>query len=457
LARKTVRRALRADRPPGRQLPVGKPSTSPRETLIDAFKDDVKHYLEECADLSAVQIHRRLVRERQFRGSVYVVRRYVRTLRERKRRAYLHLAYLPGECAQVDWAHFGHTEIRGAKRRVSAFVMVMAYSRLLYVELTLSERMDAFLEAHDRAFRYFGGVPKKLLYDNCRTVVIQRAGRGRRFHPRLLEFADHYLFKVATCPPRRPWHKGIVESGIGYLRKSFRRGRGRLEDLETAREELRMWLDDVANVRTHRTTGESPRHLFASREAASLLPLPGHPHDTAHLELSASVDKFYRVAFDGNRYSVPFRLAHRKGLVLRATTAHVEVYADGERVACHLRSYGRGEDVYEGQHDQDLRKRLRRAHRSVTTDRFLQVLGPSAEPYATGLAQEHVRASRHLRKILRLVDRYGLAEVQAAMEHALRYEAFGAACAASGGTNRAREAPAEPDLPRPEAGLGRLS
>jgi len=200
LARKTVRRALRADRPPGRQLPVGKPSTSPRETLIDAFKDDVKRYLAECADLSAVQIHRRLVRERQFRGSVYVVRRYVRTLRERKRRAFLQLAYLPGECAQVDWAHFGHTEIRGAKRRVSAFVMVMAYSRLLYVELTLSERMDAFLEAHDRAFRYFGGVPK---------VTVQGVAAAGRKPCLWVRPVEALPLRLRRPPPSFPLKAGI--------------------------------------------------------------------------------------------------------------------------------------------------------------------------------------------------------------------------------------------------------
>jgi transposase len=421
LHRRTVRRILLqetfvASRKPAR-----------RGSIVDAYREHVERYLADHPDLSAVQVHRRLVSEHSYPGEVSVVRRLVGELRRRQGRAFQHLSFLPGECAQVDWANLGHTTVAGARRRVSAFVMVLAYSRLMYVELTLSERMDAFLEAHVRACAALGGrVPRRLLYDNCRTVVVQRVGGAVRFHPRLIELADHYRFQPTACPPRKPWHKGRVESGIGYLRTSFQRGRGAIVDLERERRDLALWVEEVANVRLHRVTRRRPRELFDEAEAAALLPILGQPFDAAHLEVSASADKYYRVPFDGNRYSVPYQLAHARGLVLRATTTHVEVYRGIERVARHERCYGRGQDVIDPAHDRGLRDRSRRAHSDSLLARFIAVLGPEAEDYARELCREHVQAARHLRRVLTLVDRFGTAQVRAALAHARRFRAYGA-------------------------------
>ena len=421
LDRKTVRKVLAAEK--YEALP--RPSTR-RPSKLDPYVDTLRELVARRPGATATQLHRDLVRNHGFTGSVYLVRRHLRKLRQEGGRAYLRLTHLPGECAQVDWAHFGYLDVEGTRRRVSAFVIVLMYSRLMYAELSLSEKMDAFLEGHVRAFRYFEGVPKRCLYDSCRTVVIQRSGHGKRFHPRLLDFADHYLFKVSVCPPRRPWHKGGVESAIGYLRKSFHPGRGVLEDLESARRELRRWLDETANQRVHRTTGETPQARFEAAERAALLPLPERHAETAHVEPSVSVDKFYRVTFDGNRYTVPWRLAHRKGLLLKATTDRVEIFLDGELVARHRRTYGRGIDVRDPQHDAGLRERARRARRSQLTERFVALFGELGEAYACGLAREHVRAIHHLRRIVRLTERYGADDVRQALSAARQYDAFGA-------------------------------
>lgn len=418
---KTVRRILAQE-----TLPGASPSRRKRGSIIDPLKPHIRRYLEEHDELSAMQVLERLKQDHGFTGRITVVRRYVRKVRDKKRQAFLTLTFLPGECAQVDWGHFGHVEIGGARRRVSLFAMVLAYSRRLYVELTLSERMDAFLEAHDRAFRFFGGVPKRVLYDNCKTVVLQRIGGAARFHPRLLEFSGHHMYRVAACPPRRPWQKGVVESAIGYVRKSFDAGRGLVEDIERVRRGLARWLEEVANVREHKTTRRKPAELFAEVERDALLPLPEKPYDTAHIEPSVSVSKFYRVTFDGNRYSVPFQLAHTCGLVLKATTREVEVYIDGECVARHPRSYARGADIYDERHDRGLRQRKRRDDRDLLLGQFLSVFGSNVKAYADGLAKAHVRAAHHLRKILRLAERFGVEEVKAGIAHAARFDAFGA-------------------------------
>jgi transposase len=421
LDRKTIRRILSQTTYPAKR------AAEKRGSKIDAHRETIRRWLEK-ADLSAVQVHARLKEEHGYKGEITLVRDCVREIRRREEQAFLSLSFLPGECAQVDWAHMGSVAIGRTRRRVSAFVMVLAYSRLMYVELTLSECADAFLEAHVRAFEFFGGVPGRLLYDCCRTVVLQRLAGGVRFHPRLLEFADHYLFAVRACPPRRPWHKGRVESGIRYVRANFARGRQPIEDLsdfERAQRELATWRDGTANLRLHKVTRRKPRELFEEAERLALRSLPPRPCDTAHLAV-LSANKSYRVSFDGNRYSVPYELAHDRGLVLRATTREVRIYKGEALVALHRRSYGRGEDVRDDAHDRGLREKRRRAERHVLLGRFIALLGPEAERYAAGLARAHVRAVHHLRRIVSLVERCGPEDVREALLLALAHEAYGA-------------------------------
>ena len=417
---KTVKRAL------GQTTFLGsKPRPGRRGSILDPFRTVVKT-LAADDELSATQIHERLTRQHGWKGHISLVRRFVATLRLEKADAFLKLTFVPGECAQVDWGYYGRITIGKTRRRVSAFVMVLAHSRLMYVELTLSERMDAFLEAHVRALRYFGGSPARMLYDNCKTVVLERLASARRFHPRLLELADHYGFQVRACPPRRPWHKGRVESGIGYVWKSFRRGRAPVVDLEREGRDLALWRDEVANVRLHATTRRKPRELFEEVERATLRPLPENDADTALVESSVSVNGSYRIHFDGNLYTVPFQLAHRRGLVLKATTRSVEIFYGEERVAQHARNYDRGADVIDPEHDRGLREKKRRADRHVVLGRLVSLLGVEVEDYASGLARSQVRASHHLERILGLVDRYGVADVREALLRALAHGAFGA-------------------------------
>lgn len=444
LDRKTVRSILT-------QKTYSAKRTAPqRGSIIDTHREAIRRWLEQ-ADLSAVQVHARLKKEHGYKGEITLVRACVREIRKRDEQAFLSLSFLPGECAQVDWAHMGSVAIGGTRRRVSAFVMVLAYSRLVYVELTLSECVDAFLEAHLRAFDFFQGVPSRLLYDNCRTVVLQRLAGGIRFHPRLLELADHYLFAVRACPPRRPWHKGRVESGIRYLRASFARGRRPLEDLadfERAQRELATWRDDTANLRVHSVTRRKPRELFEEAERGALRSLAPRPCDTAHLS-SVSANKSYRVCFDGNRYTVPYELAHERGLVLRATTKEVRIYKGEALVALHRRSYGRGEDVRDDAHDRGLREKRRRAERHLLLGRFVALLGAEAERYAAGLARAHVRAAHHLRRIVSLVERCGAEDVRKALLVALAQDAYGADYVENIVHQERRKRLAGPALPSP--------
>jgi transposase len=175
---------------------------------------------------------------------------------------------MPGEQMQVDWA-----VIRRGGDRLSVFVATLGWSRAAYVEFATDERVERLIEAHENAFLAFGGTPREVLYDNMRTVVLERHGYGRgrhRFHAGFLDFARHCGFRPRLCAPHRAQTKGKVERFIRYLRQSFYvplasrlAQEGLMVDCETANLAVRRWLREVANARVHATTGEIPAQRLA--------------------------------------------------------------------------------------------------------------------------------------------------------------------------------------------------
>jgi transposase len=184
----------------------------------------------------------------------------------------------PGEQMQVDWA-----VIRRGSNRLSVFVATLGWSRAAYVEFVSDERVETLIEAHENAFLAFGGTPREVLYDNMRTVVLQRHGYGRgrhRFHPGFLDFARHCGFQPRLCAPYRAQTKGKVERFIRYLRESFwvplssrLAQEGLIVDRETANLAVKRWLREVANARIHGTTSAVPAERLVS-ERLQLQPVP---------------------------------------------------------------------------------------------------------------------------------------------------------------------------------------
>src|SRR6202162_32704 len=132
-----------------------------------------------------------------YRGGVTILRDYVRCIRPTKRPVYLKLHFAPGECAQVDWGAYGTVAVGNTRRRLSFFVMVLAFSRQMFVEFTVSQTMEHFLACHEHGFAAFGGVPSKIMVDNLKSAVLQRlAGAAPVFNPRYLDFARHHGFAI---------------------------------------------------------------------------------------------------------------------------------------------------------------------------------------------------------------------------------------------------------------------
>src|ERR1043165_4593976 len=192
-----------------------------RTSIVGPYKDFIAQTLAEHPRLNASRVFE-MVKARGYRGGPAQVRRHVRRVRPPPRtEAYLRLSTLPGEQAQVDWGVFGKLRVGAAERTLSCFVMVLSWSRALYARFMLDQTMESFLRGHVWAFEALGGAPRAILYDNLKSVVLERHGDVIRYHPRLLELAGHYHFAPKPCAPYRGNEKGKVERAIRYLRDSF--------------------------------------------------------------------------------------------------------------------------------------------------------------------------------------------------------------------------------------------
>lgn len=389
-----------------------------RASMLDPFKGQIMGMLKEHP-YSAVQMLA-FLRDQGFTGGVTIVKDYIQQIRPRGQEAYLTLSFAPGECAQVDWGSWEMIQVGNTRRRLSFFVMVLGYSRMLYVEFALSQSQERFLSCHRHAFEFFGGVPAKVMCDNCKTAVLSHPhGLAPMLNPHYADFAAHYGFTVKPCNARKANEKGIAENAVGYVKHNFLAGRP-INEFASLSPAVALWLEQTANVRIHGRTRRRPVDLFVA-EKSMLKPLPPHPYDCALIS-SVSVDRQFRINLDGNRYSTPSAYAGRK-LLLKLYPDRLCLYDDEKLVAEHLRSYDRGQDIENPEHSAPILERKRRAEEQHVLSRFL-ALSPQAENYYRQLAERKLSWRLHLRKIVALADVYGSEKVARALADALVYHAF---------------------------------
>lgn len=292
LSRNTVRRVLRGEHPM-------KVRAGPRGSRLDAFKPYLRERFEQYA-LSAVRLHAEIA-AMGYAGSIQTVRRFLAELRGPSRRlamATLRFETPPGKQAQADWAECGRFDLGGARPvTVYAFVMVLSYSRMRFVRFTTSIRLAELIACHQRAFEYFGGWPREILYDNMKQVRLDRG----RLNEAFCDFADHHGFAVKTHRPYRPRTKGKVERTVDYLKDNFLAGRT-FESFEDLNAQAHHWLETVANAKVHATTGKVPRELLAQER---LTPLTACPAYRLAQPVRRTVSREAMVHFQGSRYSVP--------------------------------------------------------------------------------------------------------------------------------------------------------
>ena len=241
----TVRRVLAQAGQPGGQ-------SSPRPSLADPYLDFIVATMAKWPDICASRLHE-MVRERGYPGGPDHFRGIVARHRpKRHAEAFLRLRTLPGEQAQVDWGHFGQVTLSGCARPLVAFVMVLAWSRQIFLRFGPDLRTGAFLRWHIEAFEALGGVPRVALYDNLKSAVLERSGDAIRFNPDILAFASHYRYEPRAAAPYRGNEKGRVERAIRFVRTSFFAAR-EWTDLDDLNAQAKAWCEGIAASRPWRS------------------------------------------------------------------------------------------------------------------------------------------------------------------------------------------------------------
>lgn len=404
----TVRRILcRAGVPP--------PQHAPRSSKVDPYLPFIRETLERFPTLTAIRLYA-MVRERGYRGSPDHFRHVIALHRPRKPiEAYLRLTTLSGEVGQVDWGHFGHLNIGRARRPLMAFVMVLAWSRQIFLRFSLDARMESFLRGHVAAFEAWSGLPRILLYDNLKSAVLERSGDAIRFHPTLLEFAGHYRYEPRPCAPARGNEKGRVERAIRYVRESFFAARS-FADLNDLNAQAIAWCNGQAAERLCPAVRELRVHEAFAQEQARLIALPENPFVTDEI-VPVSIGKTPYARFDLNDYSVPHTYVQHM-VTVRATPERVRILDGSTLLAEHARSYDRHAQIENPAHLDELVAVKRRAREHRGANRLTNAVPVSKELLLRAAERGSNLGSMTL-VLLQLLERFGPVELQAAIEEAL--------------------------------------
>lgn len=408
LHRGTVVRALRRE---GLLAPARQ-----RGSKLDAFVPWLREQLAAFPTLAASVLYE-MARRRGYAGGADHFRHRLKLLGLRPQKApeaFLELRAIAGEQAQVDWADCGEREVSGGTRRLYAFVMVLSFSRMLFVRFCFDARLSSFLAAHREAFDRLGGVPRCVLYDNLKSAVLERVERAIRFHPRLLELADHYGFEPRPVGVRRGNEKGRVERAIRYLRTTFLPLRGRL-DLETLNAEVDRWVVEIAGARPWQED-RARTVLSAFKQEAPHLRAVASPFP-AHELVTVVAGKVPYVRFDANRYSIPPERV-RRTLSLAVEPHRLRIFDGTELVAAHPRSYAKGTVIEDPAHHDALLASKRKARLGRQQNRLLRAV-PRAADLLLALSQRQHHLLAAVEELVRLLDEHGASELALAVAEAL--------------------------------------
>lgn len=386
-----------------------------KASIIDSFSPFVTDVLEKFPTLRARRLYD-MVRTRGYSGGPDHFRHLVNLRRPRKQaEAFLRLKTLPGEQAQVDWAHFNHITIGKAQRALMAFVMILSFSRKVFLRFYLNQKLANFLRGHEAAFTSWNGVPRVILMDNLKSAVLERQGDAIRFHPKLLDFAAHYRYEPRPVAVARGNEKGRVERIISYIRTSFFAAR-QWKDLDDLNAQAEDWCNGQASDRPCPEDHDLTVQKAFEQEKSKLIALPDNPYQTDERE-EVKISKTPYARFDLNDYSVPHKFV-RRTLTVVAQPDKILIIDGSNIVAEHKRCYDRGQQIEQEEHIKELvdHKKQARLHRGQ--NRLAKAVPLSLELLIQA-ADHGYNLGSITSSLLQLLDSYGATELEAAIAEAL--------------------------------------
>lgn len=388
-------------------------------SIIDPYLPFIHQTLEQYPTLTAARIYQ-MACERGYPGGPSHFRQWIAQLRPRKTpEAYLRLQTLPGEQAQMDWGSFGYLQVGRAQRRLMAFVMVLSYSRRIFLHFYHDAQMASFLHGHVQAFEVLG-VPRIVLYDNLKSAVLKRYGKQVEFNPKLLELATHYRYEPRPVAVARGNEKGRVERAIRYIRDNFFAART-VTDLESLNEQAARWCTEIASRRPCPQDTDITIAEAFERERTELRPNPDNPFDCDDATV-VSIAKTPYARYDLNDYSVPHEYV-RCDLIIRASPTQVRIMDADRLLAVHRRSYDKGQVIEEVEHIAEL-KRAKRKSANHGTQYRLHQQAPSAETFLQRNQDRGHRLGRSVRELNEWLDQYGAPSLEQALQSALTQRCY---------------------------------
>lgn len=322
-SRNTVRKYLRANGIPEPRY------SKKRGSKLDPFKPLLDEYM--AQGIFNSEVLKRLLTERGYAGGITLIKDYVKPHRPPKQApAVQRYETKPGYQAQVDWKICEYVDLDGAVRKIPVFAMVLGYSRAMYIEFTKRCDIHSFLRCMINALEYFGGVPKTMLTDQMKTVILGMGDdRKPRWHPLFEDFAATVGMVPKVCRVRRPQTKGKVERMVRYIEQNLMPGR-RFTDIDDLNRQARQWCDEQ-NQRIHGTTGERPVDRLVQEQLGSL-PSSDRLAKYRFEVRKASRDGF--VSYDGVKYGVPWQYSGRE-VNVRDINGFIEIYWEKDLIARH--------------------------------------------------------------------------------------------------------------------------
>lgn len=427
-SRETVKQALVDPSPTVYRLVKARP-----DPVMGSYQEHVDRWLLEDPQRppkqrhTAHRIYERLREEYGFTGAESTVRRFVRQrkaeLELERPDVFIPLEFGPGQDAQAD---FGEAMVVLAGERLVAqyLVMSLCYSGLPFVMAFPHQRQEAFFEGQAAAFQWWGGVPRRIWFDNLRQAV-QRVleGHNRKEQDRFVHFRSYYLFESRFCNRAQGHEKGVVEAAVGYTRRNFMVPLPEADTWEALNAQL---LARCEREKDRRRAGE--QQTIGQRweqERAFLLPLPAKPFE-CYTPLPAKANQLSLVPFDGNRYSVPTKYRHH-GLLVKGFVHRVQIACQEDTIADHPRCYGKGQEIVDPLHYLDLLQQRPAAFEHAMPIRRWRPSWPAV--YEQYLAQLHLRfeepeAVRRFVRVLQLHEHFPAADIALALSHALTMSCF---------------------------------
>jgi len=337
---KTIRKYIKANKIPDYKRSSTKPSK------LEVLKEYILKRMLKDGCTNSVLIFEKIC-EKGYKGKLTILRDFMKPYRKSAlSMAVKRFETPPGKQAQVNWGEF-KAEHNGKTIKLHCFVMVLGFSRKMYIEFTEDEKIETLIGCHERAFQYFDGVPETILYNNMRTVVKDPSGKGdQKWNNKFSQFAEHSSFSLIRCRPYSPRTKGKVENGVKYVRRNFWPRISRFRSLADLNEKGFNWLKK-ASLRVHGTTKEVPEERF---KLENLKSLPVSVFNLSYVEeRRVSTDCF--VTFLSNRYSVPSEHVQEKVKVKNLKNGMIGVYSlEGIQIALHEKLEGKNKTRHKKEH-----------------------------------------------------------------------------------------------------------